>query len=49
MDPLESSVRNFMEAVTKKTEPFIGARHIFHNLSLLKKIDDGFGEFEKGN
>jgi hypothetical protein len=49
MDPLESSVKNFMEAVTKKTEPFIGTRHIFHNLSLLKKIDDGFGEFEKGN
>jgi len=49
MDPLESSVKNFMEAVAKKTGPFIGTRHIFHNLSLLKKIDDGFGEFEKRN
>jgi len=49
IDPLESSVKNFMEAVTKKTEPFIGTRHIYHNLSLLKKIDDGFGEFEKRN
>lgn len=48
-DPLESSVKNFMEAVAKRSEPFIGARHIFHNLSLLKKIDDGFGEFEKRN
>jgi hypothetical protein len=47
MDPLESSVKNFMEAVVKKIKPFIGTRHIFHNLSLLKKIDDGFGEFEK--
>jgi hypothetical protein len=49
VDPLESSVENFMKAVTKKTEPFIGTPHIFHNLSLLKKIDDGFREFEKGN
>ncbi len=48
-DPLESSVKNFMEAVTKKTGPFIGTHHIFHNLSLLKKIDEGFGEFEKRN
>jgi Oxidoreductase family, NAD-binding Rossmann fold len=49
VDPLESSVKNFMEAVAKKNRPFIGARHIFHNLSLLKKIDDGFREFEKRN
>lgn len=49
VDPLESSINNFMEAVTKKTRPFIGPRHIFHNLSLLKKIDDGFREFEKRN
>lgn len=49
IDPLESSVKNFMKAVTKKTRPFIGTRHIFHNLSLLKKIDDGFREFEKRN
>ncbi len=49
IDPLESSVKNFMEAVVEKNEPFIGACHIYHNLSLLKKIDDGFGEFEKRN
>jgi len=48
-DPLELSVKNFMEAVEKKTEPFIGTRHILHNMSLLKEIDDGFGEFEKKN
>jgi hypothetical protein len=47
VDPLECSVRDFMEALEKKTEPFIGAPHIFHNMSLLKEIDDGFGEFEK--
>ena len=47
VDPLALSVKNFMEAVEKKTEPFIGALHILHNLSLLKEIDDGFGEFEK--
>jgi hypothetical protein len=47
VDPLELSVKNFMEAVEKKTEPFIGPPHILHNMSLLKEIDDGFGEFEK--
>ena len=47
MDPLQLSVKNFMEAVEKKTEPLIGSRHILHNMSLLKRIDDGFGEFEK--
>ena len=47
MDPLERSVRNFMEAVKKKTEPLIGYRHILHNTLLLTEIDDGFGEFEK--
>jgi hypothetical protein len=49
MDPLELSVMNFMEAVKKKTEPLIGYHHILHNTSLLKEIDDGFGEFEKRN
>jgi len=49
VDPLELSVKNFMEALEKKTEPFIGTLHILHNLSLLKEIDDGFGEFEKRN
>jgi hypothetical protein len=47
MDPLELSVKNFMEAVKKKTDPLIGYPHILHNTSLLKEIDDGFGEFEK--
>jgi predicted dehydrogenase len=49
IDPLELSVKNFMEAVEKETEPFIGMLHILHNMSLLKEIDDGFGEFEKRN
>jgi hypothetical protein len=49
MDPLELSVKNFMEAVEKETEPLIGYPHILHNTSLLKEIDDGFGEFEKRN
>jgi hypothetical protein len=47
VDPLELSVKNFMEAFEKKTDPFIGAPHILHNMSLLKTIDDGFREFEK--
>jgi len=47
MDPLELSVKNFMESVKKKTDPLIGYPHILHNTSLLKEIDDGFGEFEK--
>ncbi len=46
-DPLEFSVKNFMEAVEKKTEPFVGPPHIFHNMSLLKEIYDGFSDFEK--
>jgi len=49
VDPLELSVKNFMEAFEKKTDPFIGALHILNNLSLLKEIDDGYGEFEKRN
>ena len=47
VDPLERSVKNFMEALENKIEPFIGSPHILHNMSLLKEIDDGFGEFEK--
>ena len=46
-DPLELSVKNFMDALEKGTEPFIGPPHILHNMSLLKVVDDGFGEFEK--
>jgi len=48
-DPLELSVKNFMEAVEKKIEPLVGTRHIIHNMSLLKEINDGFGEFGKRN
>jgi hypothetical protein len=47
VDPLAFSVQNFMEAVEKQTEPFIGALHILHNMSLLKEIDDGYGDIEK--
>ncbi len=47
MDPLELSVKNFLEAVEKKIEPLIGYPHILHNMSLLKKMDDGFERFEK--
>ncbi len=46
-DPLELSVKNFMEAVENRTEPLIGHPHILLNTVLLKEIDDGFGEFEK--
>jgi hypothetical protein len=49
IDPLELSVKNFMEAVEKKTAPFIGRLHILHNMSLLKEIDEGYREFEKRN
>lgn len=47
VDPLARSVQNFLEAVEKRTEPFIGVLHILHNMSLLKEIDDGYVEFEK--
>ena len=46
-DPLELSVKNFMEAVEKKIEPLVGTHHIIHNMSLLKEIDDSFREFGK--
>jgi hypothetical protein len=47
VDPLSRSVQNFLEAVEKQTELFIGVPHILHNMTLLKEIDDGYGEFEK--
>jgi hypothetical protein len=47
VDPVELSVKNFMEAVEKKIEPLIGPPLILHNMSLLKEIYDGFTEFEK--
>ena len=49
VDPVELSVKNFMEAAEKKTEPYIGYLHILHNMSLLKEIHDGFSEFGKRN
>ncbi len=49
VDPLELSVKNFIEAVERKTEPLIGRFHILHNMSLLKEIDDGYCEFKKRN
>ncbi len=47
VDPLELSVKNFLKALETGTEPFIGYLHILHNMSLLKRIDDGFTEFAK--
>jgi hypothetical protein len=47
VDPLELSVKNFMEAVERKVEPLIGYSHILSTHSLLKKIYDGYLEFEK--
>ena len=47
VDPLELSVKNFLAAVERETEPFVGYLHILHNMSMLKQIDDGFGEFVK--
>ncbi len=47
VDPLELSVKNFLEALEGEAEPFIGYLHILHNMSLLQQIDDGFGEFAK--
>jgi len=49
IDPLKLSVKNFIEAVGNRTDPFIGYSHILHNTVLLKEIDDGFDEFEKRN
>ncbi len=46
-DPLELSVRDFLGALERGEEPFIGYLHILHNMSLLKQIDDGFSEFVK--
>jgi len=46
-DPLELSVKNFLEAVENKTEPLIGCAHILHNMSLLREIYDGFDEIGK--
>jgi len=47
VDPVELSVNNFLEALEKDVEPFVGYLHILHNMSLLGEIDNGYGEFEK--
>jgi hypothetical protein len=46
-DPLELSVKNFMEALEEGTNPLIGPPHILHNVSLLEAVHDGFSEVEK--
>lgn len=43
-DPLELSVRNFIEAVEKGEEPLIGHAHIMNNTCLLKEIYDGLSK-----
>jgi hypothetical protein len=46
-DPLQLSVKNFIEAVERKIEHLVGYHHIVNNMSLLKKIYDSYVEFEK--
>jgi hypothetical protein len=41
-DPLDLSVRDFMKAVQRKAEPFVGPSHIRWNMSLLKTIYDRY-------
>ena len=40
-DPLDLSVRNFIEAVRDGADPVVGASHILNNTVLLKQIYDG--------
>ncbi len=47
VDPLNLSVRDFIDAVRDKSEPRIGCAHILHNTYLLKKIYDGYEDFVK--
>jgi hypothetical protein len=47
IDPLDLSVRDFIEAVREKREPLVGSSHILNNMVLLKKIYDGCEGFEK--
>ena len=42
IDPLELSVRDFIEAVRVKREPLIGCPHIMSNMSLLKEIYNSY-------
>lgn len=46
-DPLELSVRDFIEALERKVEPLIGYSHILCNMSLLKQIYDGYPKLQK--
>ena len=46
-DPLELSVRDFIEALEQKVEPLIGYSHILCNMSLLKQIYDGYPQLQK--
>jgi len=41
VDPLDLSVRNFIEAVRDRANPVVGASHILNNTVLLKQIYDG--------
>jgi len=47
VDPVALSVKNFMEAAGKGTEPLIGGAHILNNLRLLKNVYDGYEADEK--
>jgi predicted dehydrogenase len=46
-DPLELSVRDFIEALEQKVEPLVGYSHILCNMSLLKQIYDGYPQLQK--
>jgi predicted dehydrogenase len=46
-DPLELSVRDFIEALEQKVEPLIGYSHILCNMSLLKQIYDGYPQLQE--
>lgn len=41
-DPLELSVKDFITAFERKTKPLIDSNHILSNMSLLKRIYDGY-------
>ena len=41
-DPLELSVRNFMDAVEKKKDPLIGYSHVLNNISCLSRLYEGY-------
>ena len=46
-DPLNLSVRDFIEALEQKVEPLVGYSHILCNMSLLKQIYDGYPQLQK--